>query len=396
MERLIIQSESKSTIMSFGVSSNSGARWLLLGGAVLLFLSLALVTLWWLLNGSFSLPEQTGLLISTSPRAAQSLLTSEERSLLPAPWQSALSGRSSWPVILGAYFDQFEWRYYALVPRWRAPDTQVRETIGLVALIADRTLPKGNRRTRYLEQMDWADGHWNAPLAFWIDPANLFPNAVTPDAKQVTGYVNHQIIMTTIPWPGASNKNLEQADVSLNLVPNASSTVYAIALLEQLGLDDLPFQTSGIKPAHISIQFQPNFEPERISLSLAEPMTEDEVRRMLGGFGLTNHTADTMPDGTMSQEQILSLGTGSNFGKRSSTRYGEIDVEPNQIVIGSASSSPSVMINPPKSCQRMKPQAYISGRMLERLFLGSTSSSSISFEGILIGSLNNALAVCFE
>lgn len=382
--------------MNIGFAKDRRGPWLMLLGIILLVVACALSFFWISLNGRFTLPTHTGLMIKTSPKAAL-MLPEAERKLLPLVWQRALEGDSAWPVVLGAYENQYQWQYYALVPRWRVNGQAVREKHGLIALVADQALSHGNT-FRFLSYMDWSHGHWSAPASFWFDPIYLFPNALTQDATASSGFVDGKKIRTTLPLRRYDTQTvLEKGDVSLQFDPTPEMASYALALIEQLGLDALPFRMSEIHPTGLRIQYDEAFSFDEMTIAVEQGINPEQARQLWGGWGFGTRTETALPDGTLVQDRLMPTDAQeSALYTTKIASFGTVSIERNKIRVSKGEESASQTVQNPHGCEALRAQAYVSGKMLTRLLIPGSTSSSLMLPGAVIGSFGEKLGICFE
>ncbi len=391
-----IQTSKESTIMSYGVAPSHG-RLLLIGGAVLLALSVSLLCLWLLLRGPFTIPRQTGILLSISPKAAQKVLPESARTLLPAVWQGALEGDSSWPVIMGAYYEQYEWRYFAIIPRWRVGTMRVRETRGLLALVSERVLPTSDHILRYADQADWKLSRWSAPLGFWVNPASLFPNASSQEDKPFTGEWGGALLRTGLPFSSATSEPLQMGDVVVNLPSHATSSVIASAILEQASVDSLPFEKAGLQVAQVRLSYTKGFIPSQIAIRFKDPIKKEQAKALLGALGIGEIAIESLPDGSLIKEKRLplSLPESTFFGEKKGSPFKTVFIQGKDLVLGEMSTGTALRA-PQQECKGLEPQAYISSRLLTRLLIPAHTSSTLIFPNAYIGVLKGKFSVCFD
>jgi len=358
-----------------------------------------LLALWLGFRPLFSIPPNTALLLSVTPRVAHQGLSSEQLQKLPRVWQAALQGKSCWPVVLGAYHQTDQWYFFSFVPRWNADESFTRDRRGLVALMSERVLPQQGRAFGYLEQSSW----WSdagAAFSFWMDPREFLSGKMAhKNLQPFEGYYKQRVIYTDAIFEASSSRSLKLADISIHLPESDSNRSLASILLDSLGLSDLPFNSANLNPVQLSVVYnEPGQSGMDVVMSFGEAIKQEQARQVFGFLGLTQQRVVKLEDGTLVREKILPVSTDPAFykGQKITTDHGPVEIIGSEIIFGKNKNHAENSLISANFCQDIKPQARFSNKAMSLFLSNFATSSEILLPAVQIGSLNKKLVFCFE
>ena len=393
---------SERLVLDLGEAPNWRARFFVIAGAFFGALGCATFVVWLLLRPALSIPLDTAVLLSVKPKYLSAALTDAQKKLLPPVWRVAADNASAWSVVLGTYEDAGgEWRAFAIVPRWQTGGTMVRESSGMVALLADHPLPPAGKPFHYLDQTDWWNTEWTAPLTGWIDPARLLATSTFADdaAKPFLIRWNGRALATTLPFASATSADpLASSDLSVALPANAASSDLVNNIFSLIGWNDILFREIGLNPSQLSVQTDDALQPAGIVLRFPHELSADQSRALLAAFGWTGVSVAKLPDGTLMREQKLISAADPSFdGPHQNPQYGTIAISGRELQIGAFGDAAKSAYAPPSACAHLIPWLYLSSRLASRAagaLLGA--SGPVSMPAVAIGQKNNTLEACFE
>ena len=392
---------SERLVLDFGQAPNLRARMFLITGAFFCAIGLFWLVIWLLLRPHVSIPANTSVLVSVDPQTFLSALTEEQKNFLPPVWRVALEGKSGWPVVLGAYRDQVEWRTFAVLPRWQTGSAMVRETKGWVAVLSDHPLSGDRRPFGYLDQTDWWNAIGSAPLTGWMDPTRIMSVSTTNNLadRPFLFRLKGRELLTTLPFkPAGAAEPLAQADVSMDFSDPVVAPDLVALFFSHIGLNDILFREYGLEPGQFSLTMDDAWQLKEMKLVFRQPVTAAQGRAMLAAFGWADDSPVSLPDGTFMNEQTASPATStlSVFGPHESARYGTVEIAERAIRIGAESGETGQKYEPSKACNGIIPWLRVSPRLSARLASQLFGSDVSAVPAVVIAQKNNKLEVCFE
>ena len=363
--------------MTYGTAKDPRRFWILGLFVVIGLVALGTIVTQVGLRKQLPLPERTAALFSLAPATAQKALPKSLALQLPQLWQAALQSSSWWPVVLGAARTDSGWQTYVLVPRWRkafiqtaaaSPEQWTIRHYGLVTYVGKHDLALSEQRIRYTEAAQWG------PERGWMS-ADLYPEQMlvaatgTPawEIGRIQGYVDKTGLHTDLAFEQTSqNEALQLSDVSLN-VPSVSSSGLMTLIQTHLALGDRPQAFSGLPMSQVNLFLDEAGLATSTRISFSQPLTELQAKELLVSFGLTSREIVRLPDGTTMVERVLFQPKEgeSIFARYTTTRFGEVIVEPTAISWGSGTH---LLGNAPVICGKAQPWARLSSRALSQLF----------------------------
>jgi hypothetical protein len=382
-----------STILAYGTAGNYRQKLFWIGGGVLGALLLCGWALFLSFSRPLSIPSNTVFLASLSPATAAHVLSSDVVSQLPPLWRAALAGSSHLPVILGAYREGNTWHTFAVVPRWRTKSvglgTSIIQKQFLVALVTDQQLPPSQKPLRYTDQWSWRKSHFFAPVAFMADPRFLLTDeeqgANAIDLEPFTGTLGASAITTSIPFQRNEHAlPLKNADISLNLPASEEFGVLAAAVMNELHAQGFPLSRLVPRPAQINLSYSEDPLPMAADLVYPEPLTKQEIKDLLAGFGITNRRPMQLADGTLATELTAADENGE---------YKTIQIKDSELRTGDIRPLlPAQNTSCPPNTELW---ARFSSRALNRLLQAFDLNLQAS-PTVYLGSRKGSLVVCLE
>lgn len=353
---ITVETPKDSTILAYGTAPGFGYRKILLWGLVALGAFITILLLWWSLSRPLPMSAQT-LTIVTRPSAAQDEVPMGIREQLPEPWRVALNSGSRWPVALGGGLGPNGWTWFAVVPRWVGGSaTLPHAQAGLGRILYDQTPMGQGGAVRYLDSMKVWLRH---PLQQASGSFAL--GDVSTSSTPVTFTYEKNTVRTSLPFEHrVKGFTPRMADISVNL--SDLSGVTRDELLHELPVPQFAVLPD-VQEAHFV--FGTEGAPESIQLVHREILSQERVKAVLAGFGVTTKRVIQLADGTLATE--LTSGDG-DMRAPVRLRTGEsLFMQDRDLRYGS-STEPFSSISP--ACNERPVVGRVSARALQRLVQG--------------------------
>lgn len=353
---ITVETPKDSTILAYGTAPSFGYRTLFTWGLALLGVFLLVFLAWWSLSRPFLISART-LLVITRPTVAQTEIHPALRKQLPGPWQQALKSNSRWPVTLGGGLGPNGWNWFAIVPRWLSVDPSLpMEVKGAVRIIYDQPPVPATGGVTYAEGLGAWMRHPGSGAVGTFALEAVSPSSTTASFVYKNG-VFHTSLLFDHPF---GSFHPRAADISLDLSPLIGTNRAEL-------LKELPIPRFALLPTlqEIHLTFREEGPPEQVELTHQDPLTRDQIKQVLAGFGITTKHVIQLADGTLATE--LSSGDGRMDAPVAIHRGDHLFIQDASIRYGSSTDPLPAL---PPACGNQPIMGRISARALQKLVQG--------------------------
>lgn len=349
---ITVETPKDSTILAYGTAPAFWNRRRLAGVGAIVGVLVGLILIGLGLNATLPVTART-LLLVVQPSVAQTVLPQDVRQTLPMAWQKALSGRSRWPVLLGAGLGPNGWEWFAVVLRTKMVDSSRTRSAGFTKVIYDQEPVQASERVSYGQALRmWASAPWQEAVG------QFELGALSASSSLMTfTYRDHRVETSLHFEHTPSSFTPRLADLSLDLSSLAGVT------RDEL-LNGLPVPGFARFPSlqEIHLAFRDHGLPEAVQLVHAEPLSRAQTTQVLAGFGITAKRVIQLGDGTLATE--LTSPSGDMTQPAHINARDTILVQEREIRYGS-STEPLPKL--PPACENTKIAGRISALALQKL-----------------------------